>query len=39
MEDVPEYRVDVDWEKAGALGVPITSIHNTIPGLRQRLCE
>jgi len=32
MEDVPEYRVDVDWEKAGALGVPITSIHNTISG-------
>jgi hydrophobe/amphiphile efflux-1 (HAE1) family protein len=30
MEDVPEYRVDVDWEKAGALGVPITSIHSTI---------
>ena len=30
MEDVPEYRVDVDWKKAGALGVPITSIHNTI---------
>jgi multidrug efflux pump len=30
MEDVPEYRVDVDWEKAGALGIPITSIHNTI---------
>jgi HAE1 family hydrophobic/amphiphilic exporter-1 len=30
MEDVPEFRVDVDWEKAGALGVPITSIHNTI---------
>jgi HAE1 family hydrophobic/amphiphilic exporter-1 len=22
--------VDVDWEKAGALGVPISSIHNTI---------
>jgi hydrophobe/amphiphile efflux-1 (HAE1) family protein len=32
MEDVPEYRVDVDWEKAGALGVPVTSIHNTISG-------
>jgi HAE1 family hydrophobic/amphiphilic exporter-1 len=32
MEDVPEYRVDVDWERAGALGVPITSIHNTISG-------
>lgn len=30
LADVPEYRVDVDWEKAGALGVPITSIHNTI---------
>jgi len=30
MEDLPEYRVDVDWEKAGALGVPISSIHNTI---------
>jgi hydrophobe/amphiphile efflux-1 (HAE1) family protein len=32
MEDVPEYRVDVDWGKAGALGVPVTSIHNTISG-------
>jgi hydrophobe/amphiphile efflux-1 (HAE1) family protein len=30
MEDVPEYRVDVDWEKAGALGLPINTIHNTI---------
>lgn len=30
MEDVPEYRVDVDWEKAGVLGLPISSIHNTI---------
>ncbi len=30
MEDVAEYRVDVDWEKAGALKTPITSIHNTI---------
>ena len=30
MEDVPEYRVDVDWEKAGAQGLPITSIHKTI---------
>lgn len=30
MEDVPEYRIDVDWDKAGALGVPITAIHNTI---------
>jgi hydrophobe/amphiphile efflux-1 (HAE1) family protein len=30
MEDVPEYRIDVDWDKAGTLGVPISSIHNTI---------
>jgi HAE1 family hydrophobic/amphiphilic exporter-1 len=30
LEDVPEYRVDVDWERAGVLGVPISSIHNTI---------
>jgi HAE1 family hydrophobic/amphiphilic exporter-1 len=30
MEDVPEYRLDVDWEKAGALGVPIGSIHSTV---------
>ncbi|HOD75852.1 MAG TPA: efflux RND transporter permease subunit, partial [Syntrophorhabdaceae bacterium] len=29
MEDIPEYRVDIDWQKAGALGVPISSIHNT----------
>jgi HAE1 family hydrophobic/amphiphilic exporter-1 len=30
LEDVPEYHVDLDWDKAGALGVPITSIQNTI---------
>lgn len=30
MEDVSEYRIDVDWEKAGALGVPISTIHRTI---------
>ena len=30
MQDVPEYHIDVDWDKAGALGVSITSIHNTI---------
>ncbi|MBN1473568.1 MAG: efflux RND transporter permease subunit [Syntrophaceae bacterium] len=30
LPDVAEYRIDVDWEKAGALGVPITSIHRTI---------
>jgi hypothetical protein len=26
----PQYRIDVDWEKAGALGVPINAIHHTI---------
>ncbi|MDR1709564.1 MAG: efflux RND transporter permease subunit [Candidatus Accumulibacter sp.] len=30
MEDTAEYHIDVDWDRAGALGVPITSIHNTI---------
>ena len=30
MEDVPEFRVDVNWEEAGAQGVPIDSIHTTI---------
>jgi hydrophobe/amphiphile efflux-1 (HAE1) family protein len=30
LEDVPQYRVDVDWEKGGALGVSIDSIHTTI---------
>ena len=30
MEDVAEYHIDIDWDKAGALGVPITSIHNII---------
>jgi HAE1 family hydrophobic/amphiphilic exporter-1 len=30
MEDVPEYRVDVDWEKVGAMGLPISSVHSTI---------
>jgi HAE1 family hydrophobic/amphiphilic exporter-1 len=30
FEDVPQYRVDVDWEKAGVMGTPISSIHDTI---------
>jgi hydrophobe/amphiphile efflux-1 (HAE1) family protein len=30
LEDVPQYRIDVDWDKAGALGVPIAAIHSTI---------
>jgi hydrophobe/amphiphile efflux-1 (HAE1) family protein len=30
LEDVTQYRIDVDWEKAGALGVPISAVHHTI---------
>ena len=30
LEDVPEYRVDVNWEAAGAQLVPINSIHTTL---------
>jgi hydrophobe/amphiphile efflux-1 (HAE1) family protein len=30
LEDVPEYRVDVDWEQAGMRGASISTIHNTI---------
>lgn len=30
IEDVAQYRVVVDWKRAGALQVPINSIHNTI---------
>ena len=30
LEDTAEYHIDVDWDKAGAMGVPVTSIHNSI---------
>ncbi|MBM4284934.1 MAG: efflux RND transporter permease subunit [Deltaproteobacteria bacterium] len=30
LEDVTQYRIEVDWDKAGALGVPINAIHHTI---------
>jgi HAE1 family hydrophobic/amphiphilic exporter-1 len=30
LDDVPEYRSDVDWEKAGAWGVPISAVHQAI---------
>jgi len=30
LDDVAQFRVDVDWDKAGALGVSITDIHNAI---------
>jgi HAE1 family hydrophobic/amphiphilic exporter-1 len=28
MLDVPQYKVDIDWEKAGALGVPVNSVQS-----------
>ncbi len=28
MPDVPQYKVDIDWEKAGAFGVPVSSIQS-----------
>jgi len=30
LEDTPQYKIDIDLEKAGALGVPISSIHTNI---------
>ena len=30
IPDQPEYRVDVDWEKAGTLGVPLSVIHSSV---------
>ncbi|MBN2216778.1 MAG: efflux RND transporter permease subunit [Pirellulales bacterium] len=30
LEDVPEFRIDVNWEAAGAQGVPLNSIHTTL---------
>ncbi|HPF69335.1 MAG TPA: efflux RND transporter permease subunit [Candidatus Krumholzibacteria bacterium] len=30
MEDVAEYRVDVDWDAAGAQGVPVSSINTAL---------
>lgn len=30
LEDVSQYKIDLDWEKAGSLGVSITSIQDTI---------
>jgi hydrophobe/amphiphile efflux-1 (HAE1) family protein len=28
MADVPMYKVDIDWEKAGALGVPVSAVQS-----------
>jgi len=30
LDDVAQYKIDIDWEKAGSMGVPISTIRNTI---------
>lgn len=30
LEDVPHYQLDIDWKKAGALGISVASINNVI---------
>ncbi len=30
MEDVPQYKLDIDWERAGALGVPVNSVQSYV---------
>jgi len=30
LDDLPEYKVDIDWERAGALGVSVADINDTI---------
>jgi HAE1 family hydrophobic/amphiphilic exporter-1 len=30
LDDQPQFRVDVDWDKAGALDIPISDIHDAI---------
>jgi HAE1 family hydrophobic/amphiphilic exporter-1 len=33
LDDVPQFRVDVDWGKAGAMGASVPEIHNTISSM------
>ena len=30
LDDTPEFKIDIDWERAGALGVSITDIQDSI---------
>ncbi|MBP7620032.1 MAG: efflux RND transporter permease subunit [Gemmatimonadales bacterium] len=32
MPDVPMYKVDIDWDKAGALSVPVSSVQGYLSG-------
>ncbi|MDR0842422.1 MAG: efflux RND transporter permease subunit [Acidobacteriota bacterium] len=33
MDDVAQYKIDIDWNKAGSLGVPIVSLQNSISSM------
>lgn len=40
MEDVPTFKIDVDREKASALGLSISDINTTLEtGMGPGLCE
>ena len=30
QEDTPEFNVDIDWDRGGAMGISIADIHNTL---------
>jgi hydrophobe/amphiphile efflux-1 (HAE1) family protein len=30
LDDVPEFRIDVNWDAVGAMGVPLNAIHTTL---------
>ncbi len=30
MPDVPQYKLDIDWEKAGTLGVPVSAVEEYV---------
>jgi multidrug efflux pump len=30
LDDEPQYQLDIDWERASALGVPVTNISNSL---------
>jgi len=32
LSDVPQYKVDLDWEKAGAMGVPVYTAQSQLAG-------
>jgi multidrug efflux pump len=30
LDDEPQYKIDIDWEKASAFGLPISAINTTL---------